>query len=78
MLQLFTISQGTIVAKSTSALFDALAADLDRTITLRVDATDSADVFHGNWVAFRVGRSALDVTLVAPPSNPQLRLANIR
>jgi hypothetical protein len=77
LIELFTVAQGAIVARNTSALFDALAADMDRTISLLVGATDSAERFYGNRIAFRVGRSGLDVTLLAPPSNPQLGVASI-
>ncbi len=78
LAELFTVSQGAILARNTSALFDALAPDLDRTISLLVVATDSAEVFHANRIAFRVGRSGLSVALAPPPSNPQLALSNIQ
>ena len=78
LAELFTVSQGAILARKTSALFDALAPDLDRTISLLVVATDSAGVFHANRIAFRVGRSGLGVALAPPPSNPQLALSNIQ
>jgi hypothetical protein len=78
LTQLFTVSQGAILARNTSALFDALAPNLDRTISLLVVATDSAEVFHANRIAFRVGRSGLSVALAPPPSNPQLALSNIQ
>ena len=77
LLQLFTISQGTIVAKNTSALFDALAADLNRTIRLRVDATDRRSLSRQlGSVSRRPVRARRDAGGTA--IEPLLVLANIQ
>jgi hypothetical protein len=75
--ELFTISDGAITAISPAKVFDALAGQSGELITLSVYAEDAAEHTHQARVRFRVGQSRLLVTLVPPPSNPALPVANI-
>ncbi len=75
--ELFTISDGAITAISPAKVFDALAGQSGELITLGVYAEDAADRTHQARARFRVGQSRLLVTLVPPPSNPSLPVANI-
>ena len=75
--ELFTVINGAIMARSAANVFDSLAKHSDETITLSVYAEDAADRIHQARVRLRVGQSRLLVTLVPPPSNPALPVANI-
>ena len=75
--ELFTVTNGAVTATRTAEVFDSLARHAGGTITLSVYAQDAAERTHEARVRFRIGRSRLLVTLVPPPSNPALPVANI-
>ena len=73
--QLFTVSNGRIVAVDAASIYDWLP--YGELITLEVHAVDEAGLPYSGIVRFHAGmfRLALDVT--APPSNPGLSTSNI-
>jgi hypothetical protein len=73
----FTPGRDGIVAKDPSALFASIARHLTETITLRVEAEDTAGGSHHGTVGFRVGQSRLSLILAPPPSNPTLPVSNV-
>jgi hypothetical protein len=75
--KLFEIRDGAIAAIDPGAVFDAMAKRSAETVTLSVQASDTADRTHANHVQFRVGQFNLAVALSAPPSNPALSVSHI-
>ncbi len=73
----FTPGSDGIVAKDPSALFASIARHLTETITLRVEAGDTAGGSHAGTVGFRVGQSRLSLILAPPPSNPTMPVSNV-
>jgi hypothetical protein len=75
--ELFAVTDGAIVARSAPKVLESLAAHLEQTIALQVNAEDAEGGMHYGLVRFRVGQSRLLVTLAAPPSNPALPVSSI-
>ena len=73
----FTPGSDGIVARDPSTLFASIARHLTETITLRVEAEDTAGGSHAGTVGFRVGQSRLSLILAPPPSNPTLPVSNV-
>ena len=64
-------SDGTMEADDVEGIRNALKA-VDGEVELRAMGDDPEGLVHDNSVKFHIGRFTLDVSVVAPPSNPAL------
>jgi hypothetical protein len=76
----FRVQDGAMVPKDPADLYERIAeySMYGRPIQITAHAIDTQGRTHDASVVFRAGRSKLSVTLVPPPSNPELAVSGIR
>lgn len=77
--ELFDVRDRAIQAKVPQAAYRRIAehAGIGRPLWLAVSAIDTEGRAHYGSIPFHIGQFTLDVTLAAPPSNPNLQVSTI-
>lgn len=73
----FEISGGNLVATDVLAVMEALQPQAAHQIYIRFTGVDTLGFTHSDTVRFYLGQFHLVGTLVPPPSNPSLNIANL-
>ncbi|MDF9505066.1 hypothetical protein P5808_24710 [Bacillus cereus] len=73
----FEISGGNLVATDVLGVIEALQPQAAHQISIRFTGVDTLGFTHSDTVRFYLGQFQLVGTLVPPPSNPSLNIANL-